>query len=88
MLVRGGFFFMKGMSGMRNDDGCWVMGGVILLVIVVSFCGLAFSEGRISSRAEMQQEAIDHNCAEWRIDPKTGEREFVWLGTKVEKEGE
>lgn len=26
-----------------------------------------------------QNEVIEHNAAEWRIDAKTGDKEFVWL---------
>jgi hypothetical protein len=33
---------------------------------------------------KIRQEAIDHGCAEWRVDPKTGATEFVWLTSKGE----
>jgi hypothetical protein len=37
-----------------------------------------------NEHTKLRQEAIDHGCAEWRVDPKTGATEFVWL--KAERE--
>lgn len=31
---------------------------------------------------ETQASAIEAGAAEWRIDPKTGEKQFTWLGAK------
>lgn len=34
---------------------------------------------------KFQQEAIENNAAEWRIDSKTGEKQFVWLTNEKDK---
>jgi hypothetical protein len=47
------------------------------LVFVAAFVGVFI--GGIGERQEMQKEAIKNNAAEWRIDPKTGEKKFVWI---------
>ena len=41
--------------------------------------------GSTKTKRAMQKEAIDNNVAEWRIDPKTGEKEFVYLTPKKEE---
>ena len=39
--------------------------------------------GRITTRSDMQKEAIKADVAEWQTNPKTGETKFTWI--KVEK---
>jgi hypothetical protein len=40
--------------------------------------GDMFGTGR--TRKYFTQQAIDHGCAEYVVDAKTGEVEFVWKG--------
>jgi hypothetical protein len=55
---------------------------LVVCVVIGAACG--FSSGRECGSRMLRQEAIDHGCAEWRVDPKTGATEFVWL--KAERE--
>ena len=59
------------------NDGCAV---AVLCVIGIMF-GL-FLGGRYIGVSSIRGEAIEHNCAEWRIDPTTGERTFTWKEPK------
>lgn len=59
---------------MRVDYGvaAGVFVGVFVLVLAVNFYG--WRRGRASVRAD----AIQHNAAEWTVDPQTGDVEFRW----------
>jgi hypothetical protein len=57
------------------------------LVLFLIICGVSVGAGVIGCAIGIeryQQSAIDHNAAEWRIDPKTGEKTFVWLPRQTE----
>lgn len=50
----------------------WVVAGSI------GFCtGMVF--GFCSSDGVWQKSAIKNGAAEWQVNPKTGEKSFVWL---------
>ena len=55
----------------------------VLLLVGLAYGGLGWPLGRILLR----EEAIEHNAAEWTIDPKTGVRTFEWRGS-LEKQDE
>jgi len=40
---------------------------------------LLFVLGFLIGAAGWQESAIEAGVAEWRVDPKTGETEFVWI---------
>lgn len=59
----------------REDVGAWLV--VIMLVVVLplfsAWCG--YQKGR----DRLQKESIEAGVAEWRIDPKTGEKRFEFI---------
>ncbi len=59
-----------------SNEYTWLEWLVALIVVVVGCCCIGF----IAGRGLCREEALDAGAAEWRIDPKTGEKSFVWLG--------
>lgn len=39
-----------------------------------------------AGESKARNQATEAGAAHWAIDPKTGEKEFVWDGKKIEKE--
>ena len=48
-------------------------------VIATLICMVAFLSGFNLSENDWEKQAIEHGAAEWRIDPTTGDKSFVWL---------
>ncbi len=64
------------------SDSQIAFGMVCMLAMGVLFGVLL---GHARTRDVIQGRAIEANAAEWQIDPKTGEKEFVWLGVEAER---
>ncbi len=58
---------------------------LVTLVLCKLAVMLGLFLGASGERADMQKEAIKNNAAEWRIDPKTGEKKFVWITAEEHK---
>ena len=59
----------------------------LFLVMILGFLGCAFAIGWAAGTEGHQTKAIEAGVAEWRIDPKTGEKSFHFITpAKVEKE--
>lgn len=66
-------------------DAFHMFSGCILWMIVCAFLSIFIVPGCMAGvRDDIRQDAIDHNAAKWVIDPRTGEREFVWTGAVSE----
>ncbi len=64
-----------------DNDGCFPIAGLLLIGFFLGL--LVATKILVPSVIELRQEAIEANVAEWQVDPKTGEREFVWVGAEV-----
>lgn len=67
------------MKGKKEEDdsgcGCFVLFAAYILI----FSMAAFGLGSNCAREREREKAIEAGAAEWRIDPKTGERTFHYL---------
>jgi hypothetical protein len=59
---------------MKDWEVCLAISALAALCLVMGF---AF--GGIDRDSHWEKEAIKNNAAEWRIDPKTGKKKFVWI---------
>ncbi len=64
-----------------------LLGVICFVIVVAAMVGIAGSmDGYRLGRNAVRQEAIEAGAAHWSIDPVTGEKSFVWDGTrKLEK---
>ena len=53
-----------------------------VMVVVSLGTLLAYWMGWVCCQDVTQKDAIDHNMAHWEVDPKTGEKKFVWNNSK------
>lgn len=61
---------------MKDNSGMIVIGLFIGLIVGVI---VGATVGQLHMEEVWMKAAIENNSAEWRIDPKTGATEFVWL---------
>jgi hypothetical protein len=64
-----------------NSKDKLVCGFTVCALAILAVGGTAINGaiGMRDGRDRTRIEAIEANVAEWRIDPKTGEKSFVWL---------
>lgn len=58
---------------------------LVWMVAVAVLCVLATWDG---VRSGMRRDAIEANVAEWRIDPTTGAKEFVYIKCECEEQAD
>ena len=69
---------------MANDID--TIGGLVCGLIIGLFLGGLLYDVVDFDTTAVRKEAIENNCAEYRVDPKTGETAFVWLPCKHRQE--
>lgn len=53
---------------------------IFFMAVTATVAGtLGYGSGEIDGRDGVRAGAIEAGVAEWKIDPKTGERRFEWL---------
>jgi hypothetical protein len=52
---------------------------ICCILLVVSGGVIGCAAGSHLCGADWQKAAVEVGVAEWRVDPKTGETEFVWI---------
>jgi hypothetical protein len=62
---------------MSDDPGAAIV--FLVLMVLAGVFGTGLYIGSSDATRNVQNAAIEHNAAEWRIDPKTSEKSFVWL---------
>jgi hypothetical protein len=55
---------------------------IAAIVSTVMAASIAFVWTAIATDKLWRETIIEHNAAEWRIDPKTGKKTFAWLTDK------
>lgn len=51
------------------------LGSVVWIVILCIFFGWLLER----SQRDIRQDAVDHRCADWVVDQRTGAVEFKWV---------
>ncbi|MFN4217436.1 MAG: hypothetical protein ACK4HQ_08570 [Brevinematales bacterium] len=60
---------------------------IVFFIMIIVFLDGSFMVGWAAGTEGHQKESIEAGVAEWRIDPKTGEKSFHFITpTKIEKE--
>ncbi len=56
-----------------------LVAGVVCVLLGLVGCFFVYRGATKETPSDVRQSAISAGVAEWRVDPKTGETEFVWI---------